>query len=289
MARLAGEPETILIPGGEFAMGAGGIYPEEQPMRRTTVADVVFDIHPVTNREFARFVEATGYITVAESHTDAAGPGSLVFQPTDGPVDLTDWRAWWRWVSGAYWREPLGPGRTVDGLDDHPVVHVAYADAIAYARWAGKRLPTEAEFEYAACAGTVPAPYAWGAERDPGGMFMANTWRGSFPWLNTGADGWERTSPVGAFPANAYGLYDMIGNVWEWTSSLYYPSHLPSSPSCPCSPTILSGGIQARALKGGSHLCAPEYCLRYRPAARSSQEENTSSSHIGFRCVMDVT
>lgn len=279
---------VALIPGGEFAMGAGGVYPEEQPMRRTTVSDVLFDTHPVTNKEFARFVEATAYITVAESHTDKAGPGSMVFQPTQGPVDLHDWRQWWVWMSGACWREPFGPGSTIVGLENHPVVHIAYADALSFARWAGKRLPTEAEFEYAACGGAVPDPYAWGDERDPGGTFMANTWRGSFPYLNTAADGWERTSPVGAFPVNGYGLYDMIGNVWEWTASPYSPSHATPPTTCSCSPSADSSATSMRVLKGGSHLCAPEYCLRYRPAARSPQAENTSSSHIGFRCVTDA-
>lgn len=288
ISELADAVETTLIPGGQFAMGAGGIYPEEQPMRHTAIGDVLFDIHPVTNKEFARFIEATSYVTVAESHVDDAGPGSLVFQLTAGPVDLRNWRQWWAWVPDACWYAPLGPGSSIAGLMDHPVVHIAYADAVAYASWAGKRLPTEAEFEYAACGGSVPAPYAWGTERDPDGRFMANTWRGAFPYLNTAADGWERTSPVGVFPANGYGLYDMIGNVWEWTSSRYAPSHAAPTATCPCLPATTSATGSTYVLKGGSHLCAPEYCLRYRPAARSPQDEDSSSSHIGFRCVTDV-
>lgn len=277
---------AVAIAGGTFTLGAGALYPEEQPSRRLTVADFAIEAIPVTNAQFARFVQETGYVTSAEQPTgvDGVEPGSLVFRATDAPVDLRDWRQWWRWVDGACWHAPRGPGSDLSGRAEHPVTHVSYADAAAYADWAGMRLPTEYEHEYAACGGAVPAPYAWGAERDPGGRFMANTWRGRFPYLNTAEDGWETTSPVGAFPANGYGLFDMIGNVWEWTTTRYLPSHAGSEPACACSPAPDPSGETLRVLKGGSHLCAPEYCLRYRPAARSAQAENTSSSHIGFRC-----
>lgn len=280
---------SVGIPSGSFVLGAGGLYPDEEPLRRVTVSGYAIDTTPVTSRQFAAFVAATGYVTTAEQLPGPNGEdaGSLVFCPTAGPVDLRNWRLWWRWVPGASWRTPRGPGSSIDGIEDHPVVHVAYADACAYADWCGKRLPTEVEHEYAACGGRMPAPYAWGHERDPGGTFMANTWRGKFPYLNTAADGWETTSPVGTFPANGYGLFDMIGNVWEWTSSHYRPTHARPEVACACSPTARPSGESLRVLKGGSHLCAPEYCLRYRPAARSPQAEHTSSSHLGFRCVTD--
>lgn len=278
--------DTVGIAGGSFTLGEGGMYPEEEPCRRLTVADFAVQATPVTNAQFGRFVEATGYVTQAERPVagNASEPGSLVFRCTDGPVDLLDWRQWWRWVDGACWYAPQGPGSDLTGLADHPVVHIAYVDALAYAEWIGMRLPSEAEHEYAARGGAIPAPYAWGTERDPQGRFMANTWRGRFPYLNTADDGWETTSPVGSFPANGYGLFDMIGNVWEWTSTRYRPGHATSEPACSCSPRPDPSGETLRVLKGGSHLCAPEYCLRYRPAARSPQAENTSSSHIGFRC-----
>lgn len=296
----------VSLDGASFQMGSDDFYPDEAP-RHTRVVEA-FDIAttPVTNAQFAVFVEETGYVTVAERALEAAeypqlGPaeraaGSLVFAPTAGPVDLRDWRRWWSWVPGACWRHPRGPGDGIDGKGDHPVVQVAYADASAYAAWAGARLPTEVEAEYAAGGGAEPRPYSWGDERDPGGEIMANTWRGAFPYRNDGARGWRGTSPVGSFPSNGFGLYDCIGNVWEWTSGVYAAHRAgpdPASPvaaGCGCGPAEPqpgSGAERMRVLKGGSHLCAPEYCLRYRPAARSPQAEDSATTHIGFRLARD--
>jgi formylglycine-generating enzyme required for sulfatase activity len=226
--------------------------------------------------------------------------GSLVFKPPKGPVDLRDWSRWWRFRFGASWRHPNGPGSSIAGLDDHPVVHVAYADAEAYARWADQDLPTEAEWEFAARGGLDGAEDAWGHEFTPGGRHLANTWQGIFPAQNLAGDGYERTSPVTAFPPNGYGLHDMIGNVWEWTSDFFAPKHPADAPKACCIPENPRGGgedrsydptqpevrIPRKVLKGGSHLCAPNYCRRYRPAARHAQPVDTSTSHIGFRCVV---
>jgi formylglycine-generating enzyme required for sulfatase activity len=279
----------IWIPGGGFLMGSNDFYREERPVRPERVDGFWIDTHPVTNAEFRRFVEATGYVTLCERPPDPAMypdadpallvPGSLVFQKPSGPVSLRDNRAWWAYLPGADWRHPEGPDSTVDGRDDHPVVHVAHEDAVAYAAWAGKELPTEAEWEYAARGGLDGAPYAWGDEPAPGGRIMANTWQGRFPWENLEADGYAGTSPVDAFPPNSYGLYDMIGNVWEWTASDLAPRTSCCAPSDPAAET-------RRVVKGGSHLCAPNYCLRYRPAARQGEAIDTSTCHIGFRCVM---
>src|SRR4051812_47526670 len=233
----------VWIPGGAFTMGSDEFYPEEAPSRRAEVGGFWIDAHSVTVAEFARFVEATGYETVAE-RTPAADdypgadprllvPGSLVFQRPRGPVEPPDQRAWWAYVAGAQWRRPEGPGSDVDARASHPVTHVAYADAEAYAAWAGRSLPTEAEWEYAARGGLDGARFAWGDEMFPDGRAMANTWQGEFPWQNLMIDGYEGTSPVGAFPANGYGLHDMIGNVWEWTSDPF--SELVAPPAC-CGP-----------------------------------------------------
>jgi formylglycine-generating enzyme required for sulfatase activity len=257
------------------------------------------DSHPVTNSQFAEFVAATGYVTTAErdlpetdfSDLDALerAAGALVFAPTDGPVSLREWRQWWQWRTGANWRLPHGAGVGADALPDHPVVQVSYTDAMTYAAWAGKRLPTEAEWERAARGMREGSTYAWGEELHPDGMLMANTWQGDFPYRNSGANGWVGTSPVGSFPANEFGLYDMIGNVWEWTVSAYATRHDSEVESC-CSPDAsVRVSDSRRVLKGGSYLCAPEYCLRYRPAARSPQSDDTSTTHIGFRCVMDIS
>ena len=297
--------DPVSLPGGEFTMGCTDFYPDEGPVHRVSVDPFEIDAHPVTNGQFAAFVDASGYVTVAErplDPTDYPGvsradlvPGALVFTPTAGPVDLRDWRQWWTWVPGARWWEPEGPGSTLDGRQDHPVVHVSFDDARAYARWAAKDLPTEAEWEYAARGGLDGMIYAWGDDPRPDGRLMANTWQGRFPFRNDGANGWIGTSPVGSFPANGYDLYDMIGNVWEWTTDPYYPSHHTATNAC-CAPRnpVRDGPsgsaepgsrIPRKVLKGGSHLCAPEYCLRYRPAARSPQASDTATSHIGFRCV----
>jgi formylglycine-generating enzyme len=288
--------ELIELPAGSFVMGSTDFYLEEAPVRTVSVSDFAIDRHPVTNAQFGEFVARTGYVTIAEKkpdpvvypdvHPDDLTPGALVFRPTSGPVDLRDWRQWWEWVPYANWRRPFGPGSDIADKADHPVVQVAYADAAAYARWADRRLPTEAEWEYAAHAGTATT-YPWGEEATPGGRLMANTWQGRFPYHNDGADGWIGTSPVGSFPPNGFGLVDMIGNVWEWTSTRYLPHHqvLPASTPC-CGPDTDPGVNQT--LKGGSHLCAPQYCHRYRPAARSPQSQDSATTHIGFRCVADL-
>ena len=290
--------ELVELPGVTFRMGSTAFYPEEAPVHAATVSPFAIERHPVTNAQFGRFVEATGYVTVAERPLDPATypgvatadlePGALVFRPTSGPVDLRDWRQWWDWAPRATWRQPFGPDALVDERPDHPVVQVAYVDAWAYARWAGRRLPTEAEWEYAA-GGGGSSTYPWGEEVAPGGALMANTWQGSFPYRNDGALGWVGTSPVGAFPPNAAGLVDMIGNVWEWTSTRYATRHLVDAErgGC-CAPTREADPGVNQTLKGGSHLCAPEYCHRYRPAARSSQSQDSATTHIGFRCVADI-
>jgi formylglycine-generating enzyme len=295
--------ELVALPGGSFRMGSTSFYPEEAPIHTATVAGFAIERHPVTNAQFAEFVSDTDYVTVAEQRLDPQlypqvaaadlAPGAMVFRPTAGPVDLRDWRQWWDWVAGATWRHPFGPGSGLDDKADHPVVQVAYADAGAYARWAGRRLPTEAEWEYAARAGTATT-YPWGDDAAPGGRLMANTWQGRFPYRNDGADGWVGTSPVGAFPPNGFGLVDMIGNVWEWTTTRYTAHHRPGAAAAPacCGPVGGSGRpadpTVNQALKGGSHLCAPEYCHRYRAAARSPQSQDTATTHIGFRCVAEV-
>ncbi|WP_448580527.1 formylglycine-generating enzyme family protein [Thermaurantiacus sp.] len=299
----------IWLQGGRFRMGSNAHYAEEAPAHEVEVSGFWIDATPVTNRQFAAFVEATGHVTLAERAPEAADypgalpellvPASLVFTPTSGPVSLSDWSQWWAWVPGADWRHPTGPDSSLEGLMDHPVVHVAAEDAEAYARWAGKSLPTEAEWEYAAWCGSEGFEFAWGDELEPGGRHMANVWQGPFPFANSAADGFVRTSPVGHFPANGFGLYDMIGNVWEWTADWYAKGHAidPDRPCCaprnprgaaqeesydPAMPQIR---IPRRVLKGGSHLCAPSYCRRYRPAARHAQAIDSSTSHIGFRCI----
>jgi formylglycine-generating enzyme required for sulfatase activity len=288
--------ELIHLPGDSFRMGSEQFYPEEAPVQETTVAPFSIEKHPVTNAQFADFVSATGYVTIAEQSLDPAAfpavpadelsPGALVFRPTSGPVDLRDWRQWWTWAAGAYWRQPFGPGSSIVKRADHPVVQVAYPDAAAYAAWAGRRLPTEAQWEYAAGAGTSTV-YAWGDDVQPGGRLMANTWQGKFPYLNEGALGWVGTSSVGAFPANTFGIVDMIGNVWEWTATPYAARRLAGHETSRCCPLPTGDPSLNQTLKGGSHLCAPEYCHRYRPAARSSQSQDSATTHIGFRCVAD--
>lgn len=275
--------ELVEIPGGVFRMGSTSFYPEEAPIHTVAVAAFGIERHPVTNDQYAEFVAATGYVTVAEQEAKLYGaePGALVFTPTEGPVDLADWRQWWRWVPGANWRNPLGPDSDLTAKGDHPVVQVAYPDAAAYARWAGRRLPSEAEWEYAARADAA-STYPWGEEEKPGGVLMANTWQGDFPHRSSGYGG---TSPVGTFPPNRWGLADMIGNVWEWTATEYSGHHrLDTRAKSCCAPTGPADPSVSQTLKGGSHLCAPEYCHRYRPAARSPQSQDTATSHIGFRC-----
>ena len=304
--------EMVEIPAGQFRMGSADFYAEERPVRDVRVASFAIDRGPVTVAQFARFVEETGYFTLAERPPDPAQypdadpsllcEGSVVFHPTSGPVPLNDAGRWWAYVPGASWRRPWGPESDNSQRADHPVTHIAYEDAEAYALWAAKELPTEAEWEYAARGGLDGAIFAWGDQECPGGVLMANFWQGEFPWHNTGAKRWRGTSPVGLFPANGFGLHDVTGNVWEWTSDFYAtqcagaertgrsccgPRADPraSSPGQCHEPGDSGADIPWRVIKGGSHLCAPSYCLRYRPAARQPQALDTSTSHIGFRCI----
>ena len=305
--------DMVWVPGGSFLMGSDEFYPEERPVRRVEVDGFWMDDHPVTVAEFRKFVTATRYVTVAERPLDPADypdadpallqPGSLVFEPTEGPVDLRDVTQWWRYVPAAQWRHPLGPGSTVTGLDNHPVTHVTAEDAEAYAAWAGKELPTEAEWEFAARGGLDGAMFTWGNDFAPGGTVMANTWHGEFPWQNLKTDGWDRTTPVKSFPANGYRLFDMAGNVWEWTSDYFVArpaAHIQHACCTPRNPRVTSAEaslvpgepgahIPRRVIKGGSHLCAPNYCLRYRPAARQGEAIDTSTSHLGLRCIIRGT
>ncbi|QRZ14202.1 formylglycine-generating enzyme family protein [Paracoccus methylovorus] len=300
----------VFVPGGVFLMGSDRHYPEEAPAHKVRVDPFLIDAHPVTNAEFALFVAKTGHVTTAEIAPDPRDypgalpgmlqPGSLVFRQPNRPVPLHDWGAWWEFCFGSNWRAPEGKDSSINGLDDHPVVHVSFTDALAYAHWAGKDLPTEAEWEFAARGGLDGADYAWGEELTPQGRHLANTWQGQFPWQNTNDDGWRSTSRVKHYPANGYGIYDMIGNVWEWTSDFWTEKHptdaakpccIPRNPRVvesngshdPCHPEI---PIPRKVLKGGSYLCAPNYCQRYRPAARHPEPIDTSTNHVGFRCVL---
>jgi sulfatase modifying factor 1 len=300
----------VRIPGGDFRMGSADHYPEEAPVHRVEVDGFTMNPTTVTNQQFAAFVSATRYVTVAERPLDPADypgappenlvPGSLVFAMTPGPVDLRHINQWWTWTPGACWRHPEGPRSEIDDRTDHPVVHVAFEDAEAYAAWAGEALPTEAEWERAARGGLEDKPFVWGDEAVPEGAYLANFWQGEFPWRNAAADGFVGTSPVAAFPPNGYGLYDMAGNVWEWTTD-WYGDHHPDDVDKPCCvPTNPRGPdiaasydsaqpqfrIPRRVVKGGSFLCADEYCQRYRPAARRPQMIDTGMSHQGFRTIV---
>ena len=296
------------IEGGEFTMGSLAFYPEEAPLARVRVDGFWIDEAPVTNVQFAAFVAATGHVTTAEIAPDPKDypgmlpgmdrAGSLVFRKSPVPIGTDDPSQWWTFTFGADWRHPLGPDSSLDGLADHPVVHVAWTDAAAYARWAGRDLPTEAEWEYAARGGLDGKEFAWGDELAPGGQMLANYWQGRFPFANTMDDGWERTSPVRTYPANGYGLHDMIGNTWEWTRD-WWQEHRKKGSSC-CAVANPRGGtlkdsfdpgqpqvrIGRKVMKGGSHLCAANYCQRYRPAARHAEMIDTSTGHIGFRTVL---
>jgi formylglycine-generating enzyme len=306
----APDPGMVWIPGGTFRMGSEDFYPEERPVHEVRVDGFWLDRCVVTNAQFARFVTETGYVTLAERPLNAADfpgapaenlvPGSMLFRKTPAAVDLRDYTNWWAWVPGTSWRHPRGPTSSLEGLEDHPVVHIAYEDAEAYAKAAGKELPSEAEWEFAARGGLDGKKFTWGDEHFPNGKAMANSWQGEFPWQNTLVDGYEGTSPVGSFPPNGYDLCDMAGNVWEWTSDWYVPRLAGQviKPCCtPVNPRVISADqsydpaqpqfrIPRKVVKGGSHLCAPNYCLRYRPAARQPQMLDTSMSHIGFRCLV---
>jgi formylglycine-generating enzyme required for sulfatase activity len=308
-------PGMAWIPGGEFTMGTDDpqAHPSEKPAHRVRVGGFWIDATEVTNAEFRRFVEATHYITTSERPVDwevmkaqvAPGtpkppddqlaPGSLVFTPPDRPVPLDDITNWWKWVPGANWWHPEGPGSSIEGKDNHPVVHVSWDDAAAYAKWAGKRLPTEAEWELAARGGLESKTYAWGNEFKPGGKAQANTWQGHFPESNTDADGFPRTSPVKSFPPNGFGLYDMIGNVWEWCADWYRPDAyaLDSGPGPAINPTGPDRSYDPeepfqpkRVTRGGSFLCSENYCSNYRPSARRGTATDSGMSHLGFRCAL---
>ncbi|MDH3683271.1 MAG: formylglycine-generating enzyme family protein [Acidimicrobiia bacterium] len=301
--------ELVWIEGRAFRMGSDAHYPEEAPVHSVTVDGFWMSPTTVTNAQFAEFVADTGYVTVAERPLDPADfpgapvenlvPGSLVFTMTRGPVDLRHLSQWWTWTPGASWRHPEGAGSSIDERLDHPVVHVAHEDAAVYATWAGRCLPTEAEWEYAARGGVEGKAFVWGDEAVPDGQYLANFWQGDFPYRNSQADGFTGTAPVGSFPPNPYGLYDMAGNVWEWTDDWYAESH-PADPDKPCCVPVNPRGpsveasydpdqpqfqIPRKVIKGGSFLCADNYCQRYRPAARRPQMIDTGMSHVGFRTI----
>ena len=289
--------ELVWIPAQTAVLGSDDHYPEEAPTRAVTVEGFFIQSHPVTNAQFAEFVDATGYLTVAERPLDPADfpgappqnlqPGSLVFRRTSGPVDLRHLSQWWTWTPGASWRHPIGPGSSIATRSEHPAVHIAFEDAAAYAEWAGLALPTEAQWETAARGGLDHTTYTWGDKPEPEGSRLANYWHGDFPWRPDA--GYGRTTPVGSFPPNAYGLFDMAGNVWEWTTDWYADTRA-GDPCCEAGsydPAQPQFAVPRRVIKGGSFLCADNYCLRYRPAARRPQMVDTGMSHIGFRCVKE--
>lgn len=327
-ASLPGRPPArgmVWVPGGSFVMGSDHHYPEEAPAHRVRVKGFWIDRSPVTNAQFQAFVKANGHITLAERSADPSQypgalpellqPSSIVFVPPPGPIGRGDPYRWWQYIPGADWRHPEGPGSSIKGRERHPVVHIAHEDAAAYARWAGKHLPSEVEWERAARGGLEDAEYAWGADLHPGGRMLANTFQGEFPHVNSRLDGWERTSPVGSYPANGFGLLDMIGNVWEWTDDWYQEhraavgmltgsAHSAESRQEGCCAAVVDrlaasreasvdagsqhGTVPRKVVKGGSFLCAPSYCRRYRPAARMAQGVDTSTCHMGFRCIVRI-
>lgn len=292
----------VHLPGGYSALGSAKFYPEERPVRLVHVPAFRIDVAPVTNRDFAAFVKASGHKTAAETPLDATQypgadveclqAGSMVFKPPNSPVRLDDWRQWWQFCPGANWRHPYGPDSSIAGIEEHPVVHIAFSDAAAYAEWAGKSLPSEAMWEYAARGGHDDGrEYQWGHSLAPDGQILANYWLGEFPNENLSADGWERTSPVMSYPPNDFGIYDLIGNVWEWTSD-HFDAHRAqdgeAKQGC-CAADDNRAAVPGQAtmvIKGGSHLCAENYCQRFRPAARQGQRMDSPTSHIGFRCVI---
>lgn len=293
--------EMLFVKGGKFDMGAGAVYPEERPMVQREIDDFYMSRNEVTNFEFSKFVEETGYKTIAERHPNPKDypdispqdlkPGSAVFVKLTEAVKAATFMNWWHFIEGAYWREPNGPGSNILGKEHFPVVHIAYQDALAYADWKGHRLPTEAEYEYASRGGLNGEKYASGATLKVDGIYQSNTWQGLFPFNDSAEDGYEGLAPVGCFKANPYGLHDLIGNVWEWTTSTYYPQHfesesipkeLPENGFDPRQP-----GVKVGVVKGGSYLCAEDFCMRYRPAARHAQDTGMGTSHIGFRTVTD--
>ncbi|WP_201978275.1 formylglycine-generating enzyme family protein [Hymenobacter rubidus] len=298
-------PKMIRVPGGTFLMGSDDPnFPDASPIHPVTLGSYYIDEHEVTNAEFAAFAKAARYVTVAERKptpqelpgVPAAqlAAGSAVFLKPDGAVSLAEPGQWWRYVAGASWRHPLGPGSSLAGHETDPVVQVCYQDALAYAQWAGKRLPTEAEWEFAARAGkNVATPYYWGAELNPGGKWMANIFQGDFPAGNTRKDGFEGLAPVKSFPPNALGLYDMEGNVWEWCSDFYRPDYYRASPVAnPPGPASSfdpdEPGLVKRVQRGGSFLCSDQYCARYKAGSRGKGEVRSAANNLGFRCAKDV-
>ena len=281
-SKSSGRDGMVAIPAGDYQVGSERFYPEEAPVRQVSIASFEIDLAPVTNAEFQQFVDATGYQTVSERPPDPTLypdlppeeqiPESVVFLPPPPTVDRSEPLSWWALIAGADWRHPQGPDTSLEGLMQHPVVHVAFEDALAYADWVGKRLPTADEWEVAARGGLVDQDYAWGSEKTPDGRWLANVWQGPFPWDNKETDGWFWTSPVGSFPANGYGLVDVCGNVWEWTSTPY---------------AVPQGEQERRVIKGGSFLCADNYCHRFRPSALMGQTLDTATCHMGFRCAAD--
>lgn len=306
-AQRADGPEGMVwVPGGEFWMGSEEpMFPDARPIHRVYVDGFWMDRTTVTNQQFAAFVKATGYVSAAERTADPAQypgappemlkPGAPVFTPPAGPVPLNNLLNWWRWQPGADWRHPEGPGSSTKGRENHPVVQVAYADAVAYAHWVGKRLPTEAEWEFAARGGLDGKTFVWGDEASPDGKHMANTFQGHFPDRDSGADGFIGTSPVCSYPVNGYGLCDMSGNVWQWTSDWYRPDYYqvlaaqggvvrnPHGPADSYDPS--DPGVRKRVQKGGSFLCTDQYCMRYRPGGRGKGEAASGASNVGFRLV----
>ena len=290
----APDRSEVHLSGGTFQMGSADDYEEEGPVHNETVKPFWIDRYDVTNADFAKFVAATHYVTDAEKKPDPAdypeiekdklvAGGAVFMAPKGGVRTMEDPMQWWGFVAGADWLHPDGPGSGIAGRDNEPVVQVSYNDALAYAKWVGRELPTEAQYEYAARGGLDGKTYAWGDDLTPGGVHQANVWQGTFPTANTVADGFSSRAPVGCFPANGYGLYDMIGNVWKWTASLYSAPGAETMPEMPTGRTPTSRVL--RTIKGGSFLCAPNYCRRYRPAARQSQETGFSAAHLGFRTV----
>jgi formylglycine-generating enzyme len=291
----------VWIPGGTYLMGADE-FPDARPVHPVEVDGFYMDAHEVTNAQFAEFVKATGYKTIAERPLNPADypgvdpamlvPGSAVFTPTLTKVSLENPLQWWRYEKGASWQQPEGPGSSIKGRENYPVVHVSYEDAAAYAQWAGKRLPTEAEWEYAARGGRENATYYWGNELKPGNKWVANIYQGSFPNNNLKQDGYAGAAPVKSYPANPYGLYDMDGNVWEWCQDLYRPdTYMNSAAKNPTGPADSydpdEPGVVKRVQRGGSFLCSDEYCIRYKAGSRGKGEVTSGSDNLGFRCVAD--
>jgi formylglycine-generating enzyme required for sulfatase activity len=293
----------LWVPGGSFKMGTNDpLFPDAQPMHTVTVKGFLMDEHEVTNAEFEKFVKATNFVTIAERKLDPKDfpgvpveslvPGSGVFTPTAHPVSLDNPLQWWQYVPGASWRHPFGPGSSIEGLQNNPVVHVSYEDALAYAKWAGKRLPTEAEWEFAAQGGRGLHKYYWGDDLKPAGKWVANIYQGDFPTTNTGEDGFAGIAPVKSYSANPYGLYDIDGNVWEWCNDFYRPDYYKQSPANnPQGPKDSydpdEPGTVKRVQRGGSFLCSDQYCIRYKPGSRGKGEVQSGSNNLGFRCVKD--